>query len=99
MFAFIDQLSIGGHYNCPVTWNVQKHVCNSVIVINLNPRVNEEVVISAINHETLHTAITHCLRSPSESKFIERVIEDWIMGENLRCDSWEGTIEVRKHKD
>ncbi len=95
-FAFIDQLSVCGHYNCPIAWNYEKYVCNSVIVINLNKRVDEDVIISSINHEYLHTAITHCLRNPSQNNFIETVIENWLLEEKLQCNTWEGTVKVQK---
>lgn len=97
-FAFIDQLRIGGHYHAPITWDNNKTVNNAVIVVNLNKRINQEVLISTINHECLHTAIANCLKEPSNNMFIETVIEDWLLGEKLHCDTWEGAIEVRFSK-
>ena len=98
IFAFIDQLEVCGHFNCPIAWNYQKHVCNAVIVINLNNRVNEEAIINSINHEALHAAMTHCLRNPAKTGFIESVINDWLMGEHLVCNTWEGAVEIHKRE-
>ncbi len=98
-FVFIDQLTVGGHYHCPIAWNNEKTVCNSVIIINLNKRINEEVIIKCIEHEVLHSAIAHCLRNPSNSGFVETVIDNWIQGTTLQCDNWASSIKIRKCED
>lgn len=55
----------------------------------------EAVLIHNLIHEGLHVAICECIDN-SDSDFIETVIDDWIMGESIVCDEWEGNLYIKK---
>ncbi len=95
LFAFIDQFEAGGHFNSHIILMDVKQVCNSVVVINLNKRLTEEVLIHNLNHEALHLGICECVAN-QKSDFVETVIDDWIMGESVVCKGWEGNLYIKK---
>ena len=94
LFAFIDQLKTGGNYNSQVV--IDKDICvnNGVIVVNLNKRVNREVIIHTLIHEDLHIAIRNCLYKEPNNDFIEKIIDDWILEMQLICEGWDGTMRI-----
>ena len=94
-FTFIDQFKTGGHFNSQLVRDNEKQVCNSVIIINLNKRLTEEVLFHHLNHEALHVAICDCIANQN-SDFIETVIEDWILEERAECKGWEGDLYIKK---
>ena len=96
-FVFIDQFKIGGHFNSQIIRDNEKQVCNSVIIINLNKRVTKEVLFHNLNHESLHVAICECIAN-SNSDFIETVIDNWILGETVNCNGWEGNLYIIKRE-
>ena len=94
LYAYIDQLQTGGHFNSQINWSFSKTVNNSIVVVNLNKRVTEDSIISTLNHEALHVAICNCLKNQSND-FIEKIIEK-LLGERLVCNGWEGQLQVQK---
>ena len=98
MFAFIDQFQTGGHFNGQIASNNERTNCNSVVVINLNKRtIDEKVLIHNISHESLHVAICDCLKVQC-GNFVEEVIDNWLLGEAVYCDGWEGNLYILKAK-
>lgn len=93
-FAFIDQLSTSGHFNTQIINNKDRLYNKSIINLNLNNRVTEGAIIHIINHECLHVAICTCL-SNQDDDFIEKVINEWVLGKNIVMNGFKGDIVVK----
>ena len=97
-FAFIDQLQTSGHFNTQVIIKDGIAHNRSIININLNKRVKEEVIYHVINHEILHVTICNCLGN-QDDKFIETVIEKWLLNEEIIMNGLAGDLTIRKVRD
>ena len=97
LFAFINQRSVGGHFNSSLTFYGDVCENNCTIVINLNKREsNLNVIVHKINHEALHCAIRNCLfNAPSkfstiDNSFVEKVIDDWMLKQRVVINGFDG---------
>ena len=94
-FAFVDQLITSGHFNTQIT-NDDGIIHNrSIINVNLNNRITEEVIYHVINHEVIHTVICNCLGNQYK-EFIETVIDKWLLNEEIIMNGFAGNMSIRQ---
>lgn len=99
VFTFIDQINAGGHHSTAIMHIDGKVFSNSIAVINLNKCATSESVIDVMLHEDLHIAINNCLNIGSYSKFIEKVISEWITNtRQIRSYADGSAVQVQRIK-
>ena len=94
IFTHVDQLSNCGHFNAQHIVSENKVENRCVVVINLNKKNSEEIILHSLNHEALHLAILNCINS--SDLFIEKVIDYWMMKEKIVCANYSSNNYIEK---